>query len=104
MCKFAPFGFFVHGAVDGFSRRILWLEVNSTNKNIRVIASKLPKCSSTTGRCFKKDALTNLGVEDVTLCKEMYAELHVEHSEGLEELVRLIKPDYSTPSNGREDL
>ena len=39
MGKFAPFGFFVHGAVDGFSRRILGLEVNSTNKNIRVIAS-----------------------------------------------------------------
>ena len=34
-----PFGFFVHGAVDGFSRRILWLEVNFTNKNPRVIAS-----------------------------------------------------------------
>ena len=27
--KPAPFGFFIHGAVDGFSRRILWLEVNS---------------------------------------------------------------------------
>ena len=37
--KLAPFGFFVHGAVDCFSRRILWLEVNSTNKNPRVIAS-----------------------------------------------------------------
>lgn len=37
--KLAPFGFFVHGAVDGFSRRILWLEVGSTNKNPRVIAS-----------------------------------------------------------------
>ena len=37
--KLAPFGIFIHGAVDGFSRRILWLEVNSTNKNPRVIAS-----------------------------------------------------------------
>lgn len=37
--KPAPLGFFVHGAVDGFSRRILWLEVGSTNKNPRVIAS-----------------------------------------------------------------
>ena len=37
--KLAPFVFFVHGAVDGFSKRILWLEVNSTNKNPRVIAS-----------------------------------------------------------------
>ena len=37
--KLAPFGIFIHGAMDGFSRRILWLEVNSTNKNPRVIAS-----------------------------------------------------------------
>ena len=37
--KPAPFGFFIHGEVDGFSRRILWLEVNSTNKNPRVIAA-----------------------------------------------------------------
>ena len=37
--KLAPFGSFIHGAVDGFSRRILWLDVNSTNKNPRVIAS-----------------------------------------------------------------
>ena len=37
--KLAPFGIFVHGAIDGFSRRILWLEVNSSNKNPSVIAS-----------------------------------------------------------------
>ena len=37
--KLAPFGIFVHGAIDRFSRRILWLEVNSTNKNPSVIAS-----------------------------------------------------------------
>ena len=37
--KLAPFGIFIHGAIDGFSRRILWLEVNATNKNPRVIAA-----------------------------------------------------------------
>ena len=37
--KLAPFGIYIHGAIDGFSRRILWLEVNSTNKNPNVIAS-----------------------------------------------------------------
>ena len=37
--KLSPFGIFIHGAVDGFSRRILWLEANSTNKNPNVIAS-----------------------------------------------------------------
>ena len=37
--KLAHFGIFIHGAVDGFSRRILWLEANSTNKNPSMIAS-----------------------------------------------------------------
>ena len=37
--KLAHFGIFIHGAVDGFSRRILWLEANSTNKNPGMIAS-----------------------------------------------------------------
>ena len=37
--KLAPFGIYVHGAIDGYSRRIVWLEVNSTNKNPNVIAS-----------------------------------------------------------------
>ena len=36
--KLAPFGTFIHEAVDGFSRRILWLAVNSTNKNPSIIS------------------------------------------------------------------
>ena len=35
--KLKPYGFCVHGCVDGFSRRILWLEVGSTNNNPNVI-------------------------------------------------------------------
>ena len=36
--KLKPYGFSVHGCIDGFSRRILWLEVASSNKNPKVIA------------------------------------------------------------------
>ena len=36
--KLAPFGFYIHGAIDGYSRRILWLEVGASNKNPRFIA------------------------------------------------------------------
>ena len=36
--KLKPFGFSIHGAVDGFSRRILWLEVATSNNDPRVIA------------------------------------------------------------------
>lgn len=36
--KLKPFGFCVHGAIDGYSRRILWLEVAQSNNNPAVIA------------------------------------------------------------------
>jgi len=36
--KLKPFGYSVHGCIDGFSRRLLWLEVGPTNKNPEVIA------------------------------------------------------------------
>ena len=36
--KLKPFGFCVHGCIDGFSRRIMWLEVASTNNDPRFVA------------------------------------------------------------------
>jgi hypothetical protein len=36
--KLKPFGFSVHGCIDGFSRRIIWLEVGTTNNDPGVIA------------------------------------------------------------------
>ncbi len=36
--KLKTFGFSVHGCIDGYSRRILWLEVGPTNKDPFVIA------------------------------------------------------------------
>ena len=37
--KLKRYGFAIHGAIDGFSRRILWLEVGVSNNNPLVIAS-----------------------------------------------------------------
>lgn len=36
--KLKPFGFSIHGAIDGFSRKIMWLELATTNKNPKVTA------------------------------------------------------------------
>lgn len=36
--KLKPYGFAIHGAMDGFSRRIMWLEVGITNNNPQVTA------------------------------------------------------------------
>ena len=36
--KLKPFGFSIHGCIDGFSRRLLWLEVAPSNKAPEIIA------------------------------------------------------------------
>lgn len=42
--KLKPFGFCVHGAIDGFSRRILWLEVASSNNDPKIVAQFYLDC------------------------------------------------------------
>lgn len=42
--KLKPFGFPIHGCIDGFSRRILWLNVTHSNNNPRVISSFYVSC------------------------------------------------------------
>ena len=36
--KLKPFGFSIHGCIDGFSRRIIWLDISSSNKKPDLIA------------------------------------------------------------------
>ena len=36
--KLKPYGFCIHGAIDGYSKRIIWLEVAQSNNNPAVIA------------------------------------------------------------------
>ena len=37
MTDLKPFGFCVQGAIDGYSRKILWLEVSSSNNDPGII-------------------------------------------------------------------
>ena len=37
--KLKPYGFAIHGAIDGFSRRVIWLQVGVTNNDPKVIMS-----------------------------------------------------------------
>jgi len=37
--KLKPYGFSIHGCIDGYSRRIIWLKVAPTNKDPKIIAS-----------------------------------------------------------------
>ena len=43
--------------------------------------------------------MVNVDKDDIIACKEMYAEDCAEYNEDIEELVRLMKPDYVSPSN-----
>ena len=42
--KLKPFGFCIHGAIDGYSRRIMWLEVGPSNNDPSVIAQYYIDC------------------------------------------------------------
>ena len=37
--KLKPFGFCIHGAIDGYTRRILWLEVGPSNNDPVIIST-----------------------------------------------------------------
>ena len=36
--KLKPYGFSIHGCIDGFSRKLIWLEVSPSNKKPEIIA------------------------------------------------------------------
>ena len=42
--KLKPIGFAIHGAIDGYTRKILWLFVGSSNSDSKVIAYYFVNC------------------------------------------------------------
>ena len=62
--KVKPFGFAIHGAIDDYSRKVLWLKVPRWNSLPSIIGSiYLVGCSGTNGCPFK--LITDLGTENV---------------------------------------
>ena len=64
--KLKPFGFCVHGAINGFSRQILWLEVASSNNDPKIVAQyylDYVRQSSATERIIRGDR----GTENVNV-------------------------------------
>ena len=47
--KLKPYGFCVHGCVDGYSREVMWLEVGRTNNHPGVIANYFLNCIQQVG-------------------------------------------------------
>ena len=63
--KLKPFGLPIHGAVDGFSRKILWLKLCRTNNNPQVAAYFFVETLKEIGSCprlLRTDAGTENGI------------------------------------------
>ena len=72
--KLKPFGFAVHGAIDGFSRRILWLEVGPSNNNPQIIAKYFLDTVKQLGGC-PQVCRCDMGTENIML-EEIQVILH----------------------------
>lgn len=62
--KLKPYGFAIHGAIDGFSKRILWLEVASSNSDPAVIGFYFLNCVKQLHGCPVNAARTDPGTEN----------------------------------------
>ena len=64
--KLKPFGFCIHGAIDGYSRRVLWLEVSSSNNDPEIVGKYYADYVDTIGgtsRIIRAD----MGTENVNV-------------------------------------
>ncbi|CAC5426268.1 unnamed protein product [Mytilus coruscus] len=63
--KLKPYGICIHGCIDGFSRNIMWLEADTTNKDPYVIAGYFIDTVREVGgcsRCIRADLGTENGI------------------------------------------
>ena len=64
--KLKHFGFPIHGCIDGYSRRVLWLKVGTTNNNSNFIAHYYLQAVETLGGCPKL-CQTDRGTENTIM-------------------------------------
>ena len=64
--KLKPYGFCIHGCIDGYSRKILWLEVSPSNKNPSVVAGYFLDCVAKLN-CTARTVRGDRGTENVTI-------------------------------------
>ena len=61
--KLTPFGFPIHGAIDGFSRKILWLDVTRSSNSPDNIATYFSTTAKDSRGCSRQ-LITDLGTEN----------------------------------------
>ena len=62
--KLRPFGFYIHGCIDGYSRKVMWLEVADSNHDPKLIASYYIKTITAVGG-IPKGIRADRGTENV---------------------------------------
>jgi hypothetical protein len=65
--KLKPFGFAISGCIDGYSRRIMWLEVGPSNSNPRYIAKYYLDCIEINGGLLYSFMQSGIMVTGVTM-------------------------------------
>ena len=69
--KLKPFGFPIHGCIDGFSRKMLWLQLSRSNNNPQVILRFFLNAVDACGGCPRKlrsDCGTENGLAAAAQC------------------------------------
>lgn len=70
--KLKPFGFPIHGCIDGWSRRIMWLQVAKSNNRPEVPATYFLQCVAENGGCpvkVRSDCGTANGIVAAIQCE-----------------------------------
>ena len=70
--KLKPFGFPIHGCINGWSRRIMWLQVARSNNNPEVPAENFLQCVAECGGCpvkVRSDCGTENGILAAIQCE-----------------------------------
>ena len=82
--KLKPFGFDIHGCIDGYSRKVLWLKVGPTNNNPKLIGSyflSTVKILSIIPRLIRSDR----GTENIILggMQRFFRRIHTDLQSGI---------------------
>ena len=65
--KLKPFGFAIHGAIDGYSRKIMWLRAGISNNNPKIVCSYYLNCIKDLN-LYPMSIRADRGSENVMIC------------------------------------
>ena len=77
--KLKPYGFPIHGCIDGYSRRVLWLAVGKSNNDPKIISKYFLQCVEH-NQGYLTMVRTDRGTEN-TLMAAMQYFLHRSHGD-----------------------